>query len=76
MREFLSASGVEFEDRNIRASQAHRDELLERAGELVVPRLVYGTRVVVGFDPDGLAEVVADYKAAREAAGGAEGALT
>jgi Glutaredoxin len=74
VREFLSASGVEFEDRNIRANPAHRDELLERAGELVVPRLVYGERVVVGFDPDALAEVVAEYRAAREAAGGAEGA--
>jgi hypothetical protein len=75
VREFLSASEVEFEDRNIRASQARRDELLERTGELVVPRLVYGERVVVGFDPDALAEVVADYKAAREAARGAEGPL-
>ena len=75
MREFLSASEVEFEDRNIRTSQAHRDELLERTGELVVPRLVYGERVVIGFDPDALAEVVADYKAARQAALGAEGPL-
>ena len=65
MREFLSAQGVEFEDRNIRASQAYRDELLKRTGELVVPRLVYGERVVVGFDPEALAEVVADYRAAR-----------
>jgi glutaredoxin len=74
VREFLSASGVEFEDRNIRASRAHREELLERTGALVVPRLVYGERVVVGFDPDALAEVVADYRAARQAAGGAGGA--
>ncbi len=65
MREFLSAQGVEFQDRNIRASQAHRAELLARTGDLVVPRLEYGRRVVVGFDPDALAEVVADYHAPR-----------
>ena len=67
MREFLSAQDVEFEDRNIRASDPHRDELLERTGALVVPQLVYGERVVVGFDPEALAEVVADYRAARAA---------
>ena len=67
MREFLSAQDVDFEDRNIRASEQHRDELLERTGALVVPRLVYGERVVVGFDPEALAEVVADYRAARAA---------
>jgi glutaredoxin len=66
VREFLSAQGVEFEDRNIRASQAHRAELLERTGELVVPRLLYGERVVVGFDPEALAHVVADYRAAKQ----------
>jgi hypothetical protein len=68
VREFLSAQDVRFEDRNIRASEAYRTELLERTGELVVPRLVYGDRVVVGFDPEALAEVVADYRAARAAA--------
>jgi glutaredoxin len=64
VREFLSAQEVPFEDRNIRASEAHRAELLERTGELVVPQLVYGDRVVVGFDPEALAEVTADWRAA------------
>jgi glutaredoxin len=67
VREFLSAQGVPYEDRNIRASEAHRAELLERTGELVVPQLVYGDRVVVGFDPEALAEVVADWHAAGAA---------
>jgi hypothetical protein len=63
VREFLSAQGVEFEDRNIRASQAWRAELLARRGELVVPLLLYGDRAVVGFDPDALAEVAAAWRA-------------
>lgn len=67
MREFLSAHGVPFEDRNIRASEAHRAELLARSGQLVVPQLLYGERVVVGFDPAALAEIAADALAQRAA---------
>jgi glutaredoxin len=63
VREFLSARGVPFEDRNIRASEAARAELLDRTGRLVVPQLVWGDRVVVGFDPEALAEVVAAWRA-------------
>lgn len=65
MREFLSAQGVPFTDRNIRGSESARAELLERAGDLVVPQLFYRDRVVVGFDPDALSEVVADQRAAN-----------
>jgi hypothetical protein len=62
VREFLSAQGVEFEDRNIRASEAWRAELLQRSGRLVVPLLVHGDRVVVGFYPEALAEVAAAWR--------------
>jgi glutaredoxin len=70
VREFLSAQEVAFEDRNIRASEAHRAELLERTGQLVVPQLVYRDRVVVGFDPEALAELVADWRAAGASTAG------
>jgi glutaredoxin len=64
VRELLSAQGVEFQDRDTRASRAHRDELLERTGDLTVPRLECDGRVVVGFDPDALAQIVAHHQAA------------
>lgn len=64
MREFLSAHDVPFEDRNIRGSEAARDELAARAEKLVVPQLFWGDHHVIGFDPDELAAVVADYRAA------------
>ncbi len=64
MREFLSARGVPFTDRNIRGSESARAELLDRTGDLVVPQLFHGDRVVVGFDPEALSEVVADHRRA------------
>ncbi len=62
MREFLSGNDVPFEDRNIRGSEAARAELAERTNELVVPQLFWGSRHVVGFDPEALTELVRDYR--------------
>lgn len=64
MREFLSAHDVPFEDRNIRGSEDARAELAARTEKLVVPQLFWGDHHVIGFDPDELAAVVADYRAA------------
>ena len=63
MREFLSEHEIPFDDRNIRRSEAARDELAERTTELVVPQLYWGDRHIVGFDSAALAELVADYRA-------------
>ena len=62
MREFLSVHDVPFEDRNIRRSEAARDELAARTPELVVPQLFWRDRHIVGFDPEALAELVDAYR--------------
>ena len=64
MREFLSDANVEYEDRNIRKSAEARGELESRTGELVVPQLFWRDRHIVGFDPEALAELVAEYRGA------------
>lgn len=62
MRDYLQAHAVEFDDRNIRQSETAREELRERAHDLIVPRLIFGDHEVVGFDPDALDAVIADYR--------------
>jgi glutaredoxin len=64
VREFLSDASVEFDDRNIRKSEDARAELESRTGQLVVPQLFWRDRHIVGFDPDALAELVAEYHGA------------
>jgi glutaredoxin len=61
VRAYLRAHSVEFDDRNIRQSEEARAELLALTGELLVPLLVFGDRLFVGFDPDALDEVVGLY---------------
>jgi glutaredoxin len=62
VREFLSGHDVPFDDRNIRASGAARDELAARTSQLVVPQLFWGDRHIVGFDPEALTELVTAYR--------------
>ena len=63
MREFLSDNDIPFDDRNIRGSEAARDELATRTGKLVVPQLFWRDRHILGFDPVALDELAAAYKA-------------
>ena len=57
MREFLSDNGIEFDDRNIRQSDAARADLATRTGALVVPQLFWRDRRIAGFDPDALTRI-------------------
>lgn len=67
MRDYLHARSVEFDDRNIRQSEAAREELRALRNDLIVPVLVFNERAVVGFDPEGIDEIIADYQRQRTA---------
>jgi len=62
VREFLSDAEIPFEDRNIRGSEAARDELAGRTSKLVVPQLFWRDRHIVGYDPAALEELVVAYR--------------
>ena len=62
MREFLSDAEIPYEDRNIRSSEAARDELAGRTSKLVVPQLFWRDRHIVGYDPAALEELVVAYR--------------
>jgi glutaredoxin len=64
VREFLSDNGIPFADRNIRRSDAARDELATRTGQLVVPQLFWRDHHILGFDPEALDELATAYRAA------------
>ena len=62
MREFLSDNGIPFEDRNIRHSEAARDELAARSPQLVVPQLFWRDHHIVGFDPAALEDLAHTFR--------------
>lgn len=50
-REYLSSRGVQFTEKNVRASNDAVRELVEQYKSNATPTLVAGGRVVIGFDP-------------------------
>ena len=62
MRDYLHAHSVEFDDRNIRQSETAREELRARSQDLIVPLLLYRDHEIIGFDPDALDAVIAEYR--------------
>lgn len=55
MKEFLSRSGIAFEDRNVLENEAFRRELEEGYGLRTVPVTIIDGQVFPGFDPERLA---------------------
>jgi len=62
VREFLSDNEIPFDDRNIRRSEAARDELAARSPQLVVPQLFWRDLHIVGVDPAALEELAQTYR--------------
>ncbi len=60
MKEFLSRAGVPFTARNVDEDERAYDELVAR-GFRTIPVTIIGERVVRGFDPDALADAVAEW---------------
>lgn len=54
MKEFLSRSGVAFEDKNVLENETFRRELEEGYGLRTVPVTVIDGQVFLGFDPQRL----------------------
>lgn len=65
MRDYLHASSVEFDERNIRHSEDARADLQSRTGSLLVPVLMYQEESVIGFDPEGIDRIVKAYRSGK-----------
>ncbi|MEJ2696561.1 MAG: glutaredoxin family protein [Candidatus Sulfobium sp.] len=49
MKEFLSAKGIPFTNKDVAADKAAREELAEKHGRLATPTLIIGDRLFLGF---------------------------
>ncbi|MEJ2684905.1 MAG: glutaredoxin family protein [Candidatus Sulfobium sp.] len=49
LKEFLSAKGIPFENRDVAADKSAREELAEKHGRLATPTLIIGDRIFLGF---------------------------
>lgn len=58
MKEFLSHYNVPFTELNVQEDDLARDDLMNKYNSMSTPTIVVGEQVLVGFDPNKLAEVL------------------
>ena len=51
-KQFLTDSGVEYEDIDVSADQARVQEMVEKSGQMGVPVIDVEGEIIVGFDKD------------------------
>lgn len=59
MKAYLSARGIEFEERDVSSDANAVRELVETYQSRSTPTLVIGQEVMIGFDPERLDELLA-----------------
>ena len=54
VKEFLTEKKVEFEDINVADDEKARSEMIEKSGQMGVPVVMIGEKIIVGFDKDAI----------------------
>lgn len=55
-KEFLSKNGVDFNDVNVASDQKAAAEMIEKSGQMGVPVVEIGKKVIIGFDKEAIAK--------------------
>ena len=56
VKDFLKENNMEFEDINIENNQEAAQEMVEKSGQMGVPIIDIGGKIIVGFDEEALRE--------------------
>ena len=55
-KEFLREKGIKFTEKDVTESDKFRDEAIEKSGQMGVPVIEIGDKVLVGFNPKKIEE--------------------
>ncbi len=58
IKEFLKEKNIEFEDKNVAEDEKARDDMVEKSGQMGVPVIMIGDKIIVGFDKDAIEEAL------------------
>ena len=58
-KDFFTANGVKFTDYNVATDLPKRQEMIQKSGQMGVPVIYVGDKLVVGFDEEKLRELLA-----------------
>lgn len=57
-KDFFAANGVKFTDYNVATDLPKRQEMIQKSGQMGVPVIYVGDKLVVGFDEEKLKELL------------------
>ncbi|PIR83969.1 NrdH-redoxin [Candidatus Kaiserbacteria bacterium CG10_big_fil_rev_8_21_14_0_10_51_14] len=57
-KEFFTVNNIAFTDHNVGSDLAKRKEMIEKSGQMGVPVITIGSKIVVGFDEPQLRELL------------------
>jgi len=57
-KEFFSKNNVEFEEFDVAADEAKRNEMIQKSGQMGVPVIYVDDEMTIGFDKERLAELL------------------
>jgi glutaredoxin-like YruB-family protein len=57
-KEFFKEHGVQYQEFDVAADAAKRNEMIQKSGQMGVPVIFVGDEMVVGFDQDKLTELL------------------
>ena len=58
-KDFFTANGVKFTDYNVATDLPKRQEMIQKSGQMGVPVIYVGDKLIVGFDEEKLRELLA-----------------
>ncbi len=57
-REFLDEHNIAYEDKDVSADEAAREEMIKKSGQLGVPVSDIGGKIIVGFDKAAISKLL------------------
>ena len=57
-KEMFTANNVQFTEYNVAADLPHRQEMIQKSGQMGVPVIFVGDELVIGFDEERLRELL------------------
>lgn len=58
VKEFLTEKNIDYEDINVAESKEAAEEMFEKSGQMGVPVISAGDKIIVGFDPDAIIKAI------------------
>jgi len=58
-KDFFTTHNVAFTEHNVASDLAKRQEMIQKSGQMGVPVITVGEKVIVGFDEEKLSELLA-----------------